>query len=49
MLKAQRLSGGESDYDGLLELIGEASVVHIGRPRTARTSSTASAPASPAA
>jgi len=27
--KAQRLSGGESDYDGLLELIGEASVVHI--------------------
>jgi erythromycin esterase-like protein len=29
-LEAQRLSGGEGDYDGLLELIGDASVVLLG-------------------
>ena len=29
-LEAQRLGGGESDFDGLLDLIGDASVVLLG-------------------
>ena len=46
--EAHPLTGSANDYDPLLELIGDASLVLLGRPRTGRTSSIASEQLSPA-